>query len=76
MIRCGGWLAYDIWARGGETECQFDASTRFNLGYSRRSLTDGRNRRHNRFDIPEAEYRTAEYTPDYDDLPSKNSFPL
>jgi hypothetical protein len=26
------------------------------------------------FDIPEAEYRTSEYAPGYDDLPSKNSF--
>jgi hypothetical protein len=26
------------------------------------------------FDIPEAEYRTAEYTPDYYDLPSEDSF--
>jgi hypothetical protein len=26
------------------------------------------------FDIPEAEYRTSEYTPGYDELPSKDSF--
>jgi hypothetical protein len=26
------------------------------------------------FDIPEAEYRTSQYTPGYDDLPSKDSF--
>jgi hypothetical protein len=26
------------------------------------------------FGIPEEEYRTSEYTPDYDDLPSKSNF--